>query len=109
MSQEQLVPDNRPAKFPSGSAAAGPDETNERVEDRSWFAAIAVALGILGLFLLQLVLGPLTIVLSALAWHHGEGDPWARKLARIGYGLGALDGIVWLIAESVFNVTLIPF
>ena len=103
---EQVVPENRPAKFPRGPQ---PDETNELAEDRSWFAATAVALGILGLFILQLVLGPLTIVLSALAWHHGEGDPWARKLARIGYGVGALDGIVWLVAESVFNIRLIPF
>lgn len=104
--QEQLVPENRPAKFPAGT---GPDETNAVAEDRSWFPACAVALGILGLFILQMVLGPATIVLSALAWHHSEGDPWARKLARIGYGLGALDGIVWLIAESVFSIRLIPF
>jgi hypothetical protein len=104
--QEQLVPENRPAKFPSG---AGPDETNEVFEDHSWAAAAAVAMGILGLFVLQLVLGPATIVASALAWHRGEGDPWARKLARIGYGLGVLDGLVWLIAESVFHVRLVPF
>ena len=104
--QEQLVPENRPAKFPPGAA---PDETNVIVEDRSWFAAVAVALGLLGLFVCQLILGPLTIVLSALAWHYGEGDPWARKLARFGYGLGALDGIVWLVAESVFNLKLVPF
>lgn len=100
------MPENRPARFPAG---AGPDETNEVVEHHSWFATVAVTMGIVGLFVLQLALGPATIVVSALAWHHGEGDPWARKLARIGYGLGALDGLVWLIAESVFHVRLIPF
>ena len=100
------MPENRPARFPTEPL---PDETNEIVEDRSWFASIAVTMGIVGLFVLQLVLGPATIVVSALAWHHGESDPWARKLARIGYGLGALDGLVWLIAESVFHIRLIPF
>jgi hypothetical protein len=104
--QEHVVPENRPARFPDG---AEPDETNEAPQDLSWFAATAVAIGILGLFILQLVLGPVAIVLSALAWHHGEGDPWARKLARTGYLLGAVDGIVWLIAESVFHLKLIPF
>jgi hypothetical protein len=104
--QEQVVPENRPARFPTGGR---PDDTNEVFEDRSWFAAAAVTMGIIGLFVLQLVLGPATIVASALAWHRGEGDPWARKLARFGYGLGALDGLVWLIAESVFHVRLIPF
>jgi hypothetical protein len=79
------------------------------IEDRSWFATVAVSCGILGLFLLQIVLCVITIVLSALAWHHGEGDPWARKLARAGYALGALDGLVWLICESVFHIRLIPF
>ena len=103
---DQVVPENRPARFPSG---AEPEKTNEDVRDRSWFATVAVAMGILGLFVLQLVLGPAAIVVSALAWHHGEGDPWAQKLARIGYGLGALDGLVWLVAESVFHVKLVPF
>lgn len=78
-------------------------------EDRSWFATVAVSCGILGLFVLQIVLCVVTLVLSAAAWRHGEGDAWARKLARIGYGLGVLDGVVWLVAESIFNVRLVPF
>ena len=101
------MPENRPAKFPP-DPDPDPDQTNPPMADLSWFAAIAVSCGILGLFIAQLILGPMAIVLSALAWHHGESDPWARKLAKIGYGLGALDGVVWLIAESVFHLRLIP-
>jgi hypothetical protein len=98
------VPDDRPPRF---SADVDPDEPP--AEDRSWFAAGAVSCGLLGLFVLQIVFCVITLVLSALAWHHGEGDPWARKLARFGWGLGALDGLVWLICESVFHIRLIPF
>jgi len=97
------VPDNRPARFPP------PADADEPVEDLSWFATAAVSCGLLGLFVAQIVLCIVTLVLSAAAWRYGEGDPWARKLARYGYGLGALDGVVWLIAESVFNIRLIPF
>jgi hypothetical protein len=104
--QEQLVPENRPARFPPD---AGADETNAAPSgDHSWFAAVAVSCGILGLFVLQVVLGPVTIVLSALAWHQAGDDPWARKLVKVGYGLGILDGAVWLVLESVVHLRLIP-
>ncbi|HJQ44344.1 MAG TPA: hypothetical protein VJ831_14745 [Jatrophihabitantaceae bacterium] len=71
-------------------------------------AIVAVCCGILGLFLLQVVLAPLTIVLSAIAYHSTEGDPWSRRLTYVGYTLGILDGIVWLVLESVFDVRLFP-
>ena len=71
-------------------------------------AILAVCSGILGLFVFQIALAPLTIVLSAIAYHSTEGDPWARKLTYVGYTLGILDGIVWLVLASVFDVRLFP-
>ena len=78
------------------------------VPEYNFRAIAAVCCGILGLFMLQVVLAPLTIVLSAVAYHSTEGDPWARKLSYVGYALGILDGIVWLVLESVFDVRLFP-
>jgi hypothetical protein len=85
------------------------DGTDHPVPEYNPWAIVAVSCGLLGLFMLQVVLGPLTIVLSAMAYHRTEGDPFARRLSYIGYGLGILDGIVWLVLESVFSVRLFPF
>ena len=71
-------------------------------------AILAVCSGILGLFVFQMVLAPLTIVLSAVAYHSTGNDPWARKLTYVGYVLGIVDGIVWLVLASVFDVKLFP-
>jgi hypothetical protein len=104
--QDQLVPDNRPAKFPP---QPGAEETNAPPPETGWFAASGVAIAILGLFVAQILLGPVAIVVSALAWHASGHDAWARKLVLFGYGLGVLDCFVWLICESVFSIRLIPF
>jgi hypothetical protein len=83
------------------------DPVEEPPEYNAW-AITAVCCGILGLFVLQVFLAPVTIVISAIGYHFTEGDPWARKLTYVGYVLGIVDGLVWLVLESVFHVRLFP-
>ena len=93
--------DARPAA-PAPSAAPERTARRSRVRDADGMAVAAFILGLVGLLVLNVVLGPLAVVLASVALWRGT----ARKgRALLGLGLGIADLVV-LIAFMQVDSTL---
>jgi hypothetical protein len=71
-----------------------------RLDDR---AAAALLSGAVGLFLFNVVLGPIAIVLGAVAARRGATGRLDRGAALLGIGLGVADLVVFavLVASKI--------
>lgn len=71
-----------------------------RLDDR---AAAALLCGAVGLFLFNIVFGPIAIVLGAVAARRGASGRLNRGAALLGIGLGVADLVVFsvLVASKI--------
>jgi hypothetical protein len=103
--------DNRQRDFPPPQRAVEVENVRPGTEVSEYNvpAIISVCCGILGLFMLQIILAPTAIVLGALGVHSAKKSlPSTWRLAVAGYVLGIVDGIIWLILASVFHIAFFP-
>ncbi|MEU0335176.1 DUF4190 domain-containing protein [Streptomyces sp. NPDC006193] len=63
-------------------------------------AIASLCCGIVGLFLLNIVLGPLAIVFGIIARRQATGQS-GTGMAKAGIILGAVDLVLWLVLASV--------
>ncbi|MFI2378972.1 DUF4190 domain-containing protein [Streptomyces sp. NPDC018964] len=75
--------------YGSSSAASSGSRTNG-------LAVASLCCGIIGLFLLNIVLGPLAIVFGAVARRRPAGGNGAG-MAKAGIVLGIVDVVLWLV------------
>ncbi|MEU3027655.1 DUF4190 domain-containing protein [Streptomyces incarnatus] len=70
--------------------------------DTEGMAVASFVLGLLGLLVFNLVLGPIAIVLAVIALRR---DTPRRFRARLGLGLGIADLVVFAVLASVHGAT----
>ena len=80
--------------------AAGSTETRTGPRDADGMAVASFILGLLGLLVLNLFLGPTAIALAAVALWRGTKR---RGRAFLGLGLGVADLVVLVIAMQLSN------
>ena len=61
-------------------------------------AGVAIACGVLGIFIAQLVLVPLTMILAAVAGRRSREGHGEIGYAYTAFGVGAVDGILLLFS-----------
>ncbi|MFF1549176.1 DUF4190 domain-containing protein [Streptomyces sp. NPDC058291] len=79
--------------YGSSSAASSGSRTNG-------FAVASLSCGIIGLFLLNIVLGPLAIIFGAVA-RRQAGVRSGAGMAKAGIILGIVDVVLWLVLLAV--------
>ncbi|MEU3410844.1 DUF4190 domain-containing protein [Streptomyces sp. NPDC006658] len=79
-------------------AASGRTETRSRTRDADGMAVASFILGLLGLLVLNLFLGPIAIVLAVAALWRGTAR---RGRAYLGLGLGVADLVVLVTAMEM--------
>lgn len=93
-------PANRPAKGPArgpgNGTASGP--AAERRRDADGMAVAAFVLGLVGLLVMNIALGPAAVVLAALALWRGTAR---RGRALLGLALGVADLVVLAVLVTV--------
>ncbi|MDQ1008170.1 threonine/homoserine/homoserine lactone efflux protein [Streptomyces sp. V4I23] len=77
---------------------ARPRRTDERRRDADSMAVAAFVLGLVGLLVMNIVLGPTAVVLAALALRRGTGR---RRRALLGLALGIADLVVLAVLVTV--------
>ncbi|MFJ9820558.1 DUF4190 domain-containing protein [Streptomyces sp. NPDC101151] len=80
--------------------ATGRTETRSRMRDADGMAVASFILGLLGLLVLNVFLGPIAIVLAAVALWRGTSR---RGRAYLGLGLGIADLAVLVVAMEMSN------
>lgn len=80
------------------STASAPAPTGRR--DTDGMAVASFVLGLLGLLVLNLFLGPIAIVLASIALLRGTGR---KGRAMLGLGLGVADLVVLAVLMSMDN------
>ncbi|MFI1455584.1 hypothetical protein [Streptomyces roseus] len=88
-----------PAPSPAPAASAGAPAPSTAVRQADGMAVASFVLGLVGLLAMNLLLGPASIVLAALALRRGTTRPGR---ARLGLALGVADLAVlaWLVAAD---------
>ncbi|MEV4334214.1 DUF4190 domain-containing protein [Streptomyces sp. NPDC049597] len=71
---------------------------DERRKDADGMAVAAFVLGLVGLLVMNILLGPTAVVLAALALRHGTGR---RGRALLGLALGIADLVVLAVLVTV--------
>ncbi|MEV6756298.1 DUF4190 domain-containing protein [Streptomyces sp. NPDC051214] len=82
----------------SASPGSAPAPTGRR--DTDGMAVASFVLGLLGLLVLNLFLGPIAIVLASIALWRGTGR---KGRAMLGLGLGVADLVVLAVLMSMDN------
>ncbi|MDP9093193.1 MAG: DUF4190 domain-containing protein [Actinomycetota bacterium] len=103
--------DNRHRAFPHAPQGIEIENVHHAPAQSEYnvLAISSMCCGILGLFMVQIVLAPAAIVLGALGYHSAQRSMTSTwRLAVAGYVLGIVDGIIWLILASVFHIPFFP-
>ncbi|MFE3629720.1 hypothetical protein [Streptomyces goshikiensis] len=80
-----------PASAPTPAPAPAPAPVRARMRDADAMAVTAFVLGLVGLLVMNIVLGPVAVVLGSLALWRRTSRPWR---ARLGIALGVADLVV---------------
>src|SRR3954447_9236742 len=81
-------------------SGAGPDDPDP-AEGLDPVAALAIACGVAGIFVWQLLLVPVTMILAAVAGQRARTGPWDIGYAYTAFGVGAVDGVLLLVGLVV--------
>ncbi|MFK4598300.1 hypothetical protein [Streptomyces pristinaespiralis] len=97
---EAPAPANGPKNGPTNGPTNGPadDPAVERRKDADGMAVAAFVLGLVGLLVMNIVLGPTAVVLAALALRRGTAR---RGRALLGLALGIADLVVLAVLVTV--------
>ncbi|MEU0373013.1 hypothetical protein ABZ070_22645 [Streptomyces sp. NPDC006283] len=92
-------PDTAPGtESPAGAPTAENGPAEERRKDADGMAVAAFVLGLVGLLVMNIVLGPTAVVLAALALRRGTVR---RGRALLGLALGAADLVLLAVLVTV--------
>jgi hypothetical protein len=101
-----LLPDDSELFAPDGAEAqASADDSAVPPGDPLGVAAIVV--GCIGLVAFGIVLSIVTAVLAGMAGQRARELRRSAENAYIGFGLAALDGIVWIVLHLLFDLQFV--
>ncbi|MGN6607410.1 MAG: hypothetical protein ACTHMS_10440 [Jatrophihabitans sp.] len=83
--------------IPDGSESSQAEPKPARSGGLDPVAALAVATGVAGIFVLQLLLVVVTMLLSSIAAQRARGGRYDLGYAYLAFGVGAVDGVLLLI------------
>ena len=66
-------------------------------------AIAGLALGVVGLFLFNIVLGPLAVIFGAVGLNRTQRGASGRGMAIAGIALGVFDVVIWIVAVAVIR------
>ena len=64
----------------------------------------AIVIGCIGIVVLGLLLTVITAVLAAYAGSSARANGRSLENAYLGFGLAAVDGVVWIVLHMMFDI-----
>jgi hypothetical protein len=93
---------------PSAPAPGGADDSRARKgAPRDPLGAVAIVLGSIGLVAFGMVMCLVTAWVSAVAGARARDAGRSQENAYLGFGLAALDGVVWIVLHLLFDLNFV--